>query len=255
MRYTIEKKESELSNQVEKYLLDKLTLQKDDLNPNLIICIGGDGTILRAVHKYIDKLDEVKFLGIHTGTLGFFTDYTLDELDTLIRDIQEKTYTISKSNLLKIQVNDDFTQTYYALNEMRIESILHTQKLDIFIDKEYFETITGSGVCICTQAGSTAMNRALKGAVVDDGIQLLQMCEITGIHHHLSHSLGNPYIMKCSRKIKIVSEKFKNAFLCYDHQFLEMENIKSVTCTTSVKQVQFIRFKEYSYLRRLKNLY
>lgn len=256
MRYTIEKKEGDISSAVEKQIIEKLDfLKRDDLHPDLVICIGGDGTILRAVHKYMDKIDSVRFVGIHTGTLGFFTDYTKDEIDTFIDDIKKNQFTISKSNLLEINIFRENKETVYALNEMRIESILHTQKLDIFVDGEYFETITGSGVCICTQAGSTAMNRALKGAVVDDGIQLLQMCEITGIHHHLSHSLGNPYIMKCSRNISIESKQFKNAYLCYDHQYHNMDTIKKVTCTTSNKQVQFIRFREYSYLKRLKNLY
>ena len=36
-----------------------------------VIVIGGDGTILRAIHRYLDKIESIRLLGIHTGTLGF----------------------------------------------------------------------------------------------------------------------------------------------------------------------------------------
>jgi len=54
--------------------------------PEVIITIGGDGTMLHAIHHYSDMLDKVKFVGIHTGTLGFFTDYTSEELSRFVDD-------------------------------------------------------------------------------------------------------------------------------------------------------------------------
>lgn len=253
MKYTIVNKDNEISKSLKQYLYHKLDFLKiDHDNPELVICIGGDGTILYAVHKYIHLIDKIRFVGIHTGTLGFFTDYTKDEIEIFIDDIRKDEYKIYESNLLEIRVDN---QKYYALNEMRIENIIRTQSLDIYIDDEYFESFNGSGICVSTQAGSTAYNRALKGAVVDDGIQLLQMTEVTGIHHHLSHSLGNPYIMKCSRRVKIISSNFKGAYLCYDHKYFPIDEVKEIECTTSSKKIRFARYREYSYLKRLKNLY
>ena len=52
----------------------------DEKNPDLVISIGGDGTILEAVHQYLMLM---LFVGIHTGTLGFYTDYQVDEVDQL----------------------------------------------------------------------------------------------------------------------------------------------------------------------------
>ena len=62
---------------------------KDQNDPELVVVIGGDGTFLMAVHQYMDKLDNIRFIGIHTGTLGFFTDYTDKELDVLFERIYE----------------------------------------------------------------------------------------------------------------------------------------------------------------------
>lgn len=46
-------------------------MQYDDNNPDIVCVIGGDGTFLSAIHKYIHRLDKTIFTGIHTGTLGF----------------------------------------------------------------------------------------------------------------------------------------------------------------------------------------
>lgn len=253
MKYTIVNKDNEVSKELTEFLYQKLDfLEINHGNPELVICVGGDGTILNALHKYMHLINQVRFVGIHTGTLGFFTDYTKDEIDVFIEDLKRNEYKIYESHLLEIKVDGEM---YHALNEMRIENIIRTQSLDIYIDNEYFETFNGSGICVSTQAGSTAYNRALKGAVVDDGIQLLQMAEVTGIHHHLSHSLGNPYIMKCNRNIKITSSNFKGAYLCYDHKYFPIDSAVLIECTTSEKKIRFARYREYSYLKRLKNLY
>ncbi len=127
--------------------------------------------------------------------------------------------------------------------------------MDIYIDDEFFETVKGNGVCLSTQAGSTAYNRALKGAVVDSGLSMLQLVEIAGIHDSKHNSLGVPYIMKSDRKITFVCDEMSNAMLCYDHLTKSLDDVKSISCRISEKKVRFARFRKYSYLERLRNLY
>ena len=47
----------------------------NDKNPDIVVSIGGDGMLLSAFHKYENQLDKVRFIGVHTGHLGFYTDY------------------------------------------------------------------------------------------------------------------------------------------------------------------------------------
>ncbi|MEG0283801.1 MAG: NAD kinase [Erysipelotrichaceae bacterium] len=227
----------------------------DEENPTLVICIGGDGTLLYAVHKYMQKLGKIHFTAIHTGTLGFFTDYTEAEVDDCIYDILNKKPTIIESNLLTVHINGDDSHPYYALNEVRIENVIKTQILDIFIDDEYFQTFRGTGMCISTQAGSTAYNRSLKGAVVDTDLKIMQISEITGIHHSQYRSLGVPLILQADRTINIKSATFDSAILCYDHLHTELKGAHELTITLSPLKVKFARYKKYSYIKRLKNLY
>lgn len=229
----------------------------DKKNPELVITVGGDGTLLYAVQNYIDCLDKIKFVAIHTGTLGFYTDYTEDEIDECLDNILKgDVYEIFESGLLQIDVIGDKKETVYALNEVRIESILTTQTIDIFIDDEFFEKVRGNGMCLSTQAGSTAYNRALQGAVVDSGLSVLQLCEIAGIQDKTHTSLRVPYIMKDTRKVSFISEQFKNTYLCYDHLNQPItDDVKSIQCHMCDKKVKFVRFKKYSYLDRLRMLY
>lgn len=64
-------------------------LQIDDENPDIVIAIGGDGTLMSAFHKYFDQIDHIGFVGIHTGHLGFYTwhELTIEEIiETLSQD-------------------------------------------------------------------------------------------------------------------------------------------------------------------------
>ena len=229
----------------------------DQDNPDLIVCIGGDGTFLRAIHQYLNQLDDVYFVGVHTGTLGFLTDYTVDELDTFFSNIQTNNPILNYSPLLEIEIHykDNTVKKLFSFNEIRIESSIRTLNLDVFIDNEYFEHTTGSGICISTQAGSTAVNRALQGAVIDSGLNVMQLCEILPISHMNHHTLRNPYIMQCDRVVRVESDGLEKAYLYYDYLQEDLTKAEYILVKTSQKKVRFARYRTYSYLKRLKNLY
>ncbi len=257
MKFAIVSKNDKKSWNVENYVKQELENHSwvyDQVQPELVICVGGDGTLLYGVHKYVNILNNVQFLGIHTGTLGFFTDYTEEEVDECLHDLLTKKPKIYESRLLKFQIDGD-SNIRYALNEIRIENIIKSQIMDLYIDDEFFETCRGSGICLSTQAGSTAYNRSLRGAVIDSGLSLMQLTEVTPIQHSVHRSLGVPYIMMEDRVIKIKSESFDTAVLCYDHLHLPLTDTKEIICGMSDLKVKFARYREYSYLKRLKNLY
>ncbi len=258
MKYTLFSRNDEYSNQVCTRIRDCFSdlngFSYDDHSPDLVICVGGDGTILRAIHFYLDQLDRILFAGIHTGTLGFFTDYTNDELDLFIHDVLCHQAEIEKSPLLELKAENS-DDTVYAFNEFRIGSFKNTVSYEIYIDGEFFETTNGSGVCIATQAGSTGANRALLGAVVDNGLEIIQLTEIMPVFHKNHHSLRNPYIMKSDRVLKLRGKSIKESDVCADYLEYHYPESEEIEIRTSDKQVSFVRFRPYSYLKRLRNLF
>lgn len=243
---------NKLCQEIFEFLNDIKGWEYNDLDPELVICVGGDGTLLRAIHEHLDQLDKILFVGLHTGTLGFFTDYTKEEFGDFLYDITHKTAKIETSSLLEMHAQDEI---YYALNEFRIGSFLNTVNYTIYIDGEFFERTSGSGICVCTQAGSTGANRGLEGAVVDNGLDVLELTEIMPVFHKNHHSLKNPYIMRSDRELTVKGESLKISEICGDYLNLDIKNASTLTIRSSDKKVRFARFKPYSYLKRLRNLF
>src|SRR5699024_5214340 len=87
MKVGIYNNETAESQRVTKLLraeIERAGLTYDDQHPEVVITIGGDGTLLSAFHHYIDQLDQIRFVGIHTGHLGFYTDWRNFEIDDLV---------------------------------------------------------------------------------------------------------------------------------------------------------------------------
>ena len=104
-----------ISKDIQRYLFNN-GMAYSDKDPDIVCVVGGDGTFLTAIHKYINKLDQVVFAAVNTGTLGFFADYTVEELDQYVSDIVNKQPNIENKKLLKITVNGKERKTYLAVN-------------------------------------------------------------------------------------------------------------------------------------------
>jgi NAD+ kinase len=258
-RFTVYSKEEQFSKHICQQItqrLKDLSWQLDALTPEIVISVGGDGTFLRAIHTHIKRVQEIHFIGIHAGTLGFFTDYDAHELDDFIQDLKAQKFEEKRFPLLEVTVVDqEKTRTVYALNEMRVENVIRTQLLRVFIDDKLMETYRGTGFCISTQAGSTAYNRSLGGAILHEGLNLLQLTEITGIHHQAYRSLGSPFIVPQSASIRLDSDDFSNAILCYDHEFMDLAQKSEIHAKYSNLSIKVFSRINNSYLQRLHSLY
>ena len=73
----------ELTQQFHK-LAEQRGFVLDAESPEIVVSIGGDGTMLHAFHTFIDRIPDLAFVGVHTGHLGFYADWKADELTELI---------------------------------------------------------------------------------------------------------------------------------------------------------------------------
>ncbi len=253
--FSIISRQDELSNLRKEQIKSALETRfiYDETHPDLVISIGGDGTMLDAVHRYIDDLDHVYFVGVHSGTLGFYTDYNEDEWDILVRDIFNSDYMIDKQCMLEV-ISDG--HHLFALNEMRLEENHHTFVCEVRINNEYLETFRGNGLCISTPSGSTALNRSLGGSIVASSIPSLQLTEIAGIHHNAYRSLQSSIVLDASTVISLLPQNSKSMILGIDRMVIpfEKENGTLHVCV-SKKQVQFIRYRHRGLVQRLRKAF
>ena len=87
-QYALVIKQDQLSHQIAKEIKAQLNgiMEYNQENPDLVISVGGDGTMLLSVHQYLNQ--NVNFVGVHTGTLGFFTDFQKDEVWNWLKQLK-----------------------------------------------------------------------------------------------------------------------------------------------------------------------
>ena len=223
--------------------------------PDIVCVVGGDGTFLAAVHKYVNILDKTVFVGINTGTLGFFIDYTVDEIDKYINDILYKDPEIESHRLLKTTVYSEKTRSYLAVNEVRIDNMVRTQNIEVQVNGNKLEDFRGSGLCISSQAGSTAYNRAIKGAVVEKGLEIMQLAEIAGVHNVHYRSLGAPLILSGNNTISLYSDFDETSLLCFDRYAINLKGVTAVDVTLAEKSFKLARYDEFNYIKHFSQLF
>ena len=255
-KFTIIARPDALSKELEDKVqeqLEKNDFVRDDVAPETVVVIGGDGTFIYAVHKFIDHLKDVRFFGLHTGTLGFYSEYQDHELSSFLEVLIDHKGNEEKLAVLRAEANG---KRYYALNEIRVENAARTQVMNVFVNNTQLETFRGTGMCVCTQLGSTAYNRSLGGAVFQDGLDLIEMAEIAGIHHSKYRSLDAPLILKKDSVIRFESDSFDGALLGVDSDVFSLNEVKSVEIKIcQARQIRVLRGKKVSYFDRLKSLY
>lgn len=242
----------QISNTIKEKIKDVLVYDKND--PDLVISVGGDGTMLASIHQYLHH--DTMFVGVHTGTLGFFTDYQSNEIDALMEDIKQEKYRILKRHVLQIDVcHKQGMETYYALNEMRIDHDFTTQVIDIYINDELLEVFRGNGICVSTSSGSTAYNKSLGGAVIYSSHPLMQLTEVAGIQHNAYRCLGSSLILDDRQVIKLVGRNFHKVFLGIDHLSYDIEDVEKIEVSISSKVLKFVEFKEMSFIKRIRRAF
>src|SRR5699024_11433168 len=114
------------------------------------------------------KVDMTAFLGVHTGHLVFYTDWTSKELEKLLIEITKTSFHVVEYPLLEVTIRFTDEEKEFmalALNETTIKTVEGSVVFDVQIRGEHFETFRGDGLCISTPSGSTAYNKALGGGI------------------------------------------------------------------------------------------
>jgi NAD+ kinase len=228
----------------------------NESTPDIVLSIGGDGTLLQAFHRFKDQIENVSFVGIHTGHLGFYADWKKDELSELV-DLMATTQPGKVHYpLLHIEIT---TQTgsveYLALNEFTLKSVDGTLVAELHINDESFEMFRGDGIVISTPSGSTGYNKSLGGAVIHPSLEALQIAEIASINNRVYRTLGSSVILPKHHHCDIVPNPEEELFIGIDHLVLQMSDVQSITCRVSEKKVTFARYRPFPFWNRVREAF
>ena len=255
MRYSIFTNDKKSSHEGRDKLLSLLSNDYilDEEDPEIVFIIGGDGTFLRGVRKYINIIDKVKFLGISSGTLGFLSEFHVSEIDEAVKLINSKTFKEESYHLIHLKHGD---KEFDFVNEARIERIFQTLICDLYINDSYIETFRGNGFNIASSLGSTAYNRSLGGPLVNPNIECLILGEVAPINHNVYGSITSFVVLNKTDKITLKGD-FTMSYFGGDTVFNVSlnEDKADFEITMSNKKITFARFKKSDYYDKLKQSY
>ncbi|HGI2080201.1 TPA: NAD kinase [Streptococcus agalactiae] len=215
-------------------------LSKKD--PDIVISIGGDGMLLSAFHMYEKQLDKVRFVGVHTGHLGFYTDYRDFEVDTLINNLKNDEGEQISYPILKVTITleDGRVIRSRALNESTIKRIEKTMVADVVINQVVFERFRGDGILVSTPTGSTAYNKSLGGAVLHPTIEALQLTEISSLNNRVYRTLGSSVIIPKKDAIEIVPKRVGVYTISIDNKTVHYKNVTKIEYSIDEKSINFV---------------
>ena len=187
-------------------------LEEAAINAGLIICFGGDGTILKAARTVMKN--PVPILGVNLGHKGFMAELEPDELDLIIPAADGKYEPISRT-MLDIELIRDGKVIYSdsALNDAVICGTATTIKISAYGDGSKIMEYTGDGIIVATATGSTAYSLAAGGALAEPTAKNIMLTPIC------AHVITvRPMILAPDRvvTIKTGENKGKNIWLSID---------------------------------------
>ena len=234
----------------EKEMIEKINSHGhsfDNENPDAVFVVGGDGSFLKAVQKYLFKLDKTCFVCFKKGKLGFFSNFLMEEIDEVLSNLDKDVYKKHQYRLLKAKMNNEII---YAVNEIRIENPFHTLTSEVYVNDTFLENYRGNGLLVSTSLGSTAYNKSLSGAVIDTSLEVLQLNEIAPINNRLYTSLHSPLVMSGDSKI-VFKGDFDDIVVGYDHLVKKDFNSNMIEFSLSHKKVSILRKADSNHIKKL----
>lgn len=216
---------------------------------DLIISLGGDGTLLRTCRQCYSYKKPI--LGIYAGTLGFLTTLQINEIDNFLEDLYSGEYGIDKRFMIEASLikNDKVVHRIVAFNEVVCSrpSASTSANIDAYIDGVHFNSYFGDGVILSTPNGSTAYNLSAAGPIVvpqTPAIIITPICP---------HSLTQrPLVLFKEHEISLSSKD--ETFIVIDGQeIFDMKEFDLVKVKYSKHYINLICKKDYSFFKTIKD--
>jgi len=220
----------------------------------MIMCIGGDGAFLTAVHDC--NFPSIPFVGINTGHLGFFQEISPSQIDSFLENYKQGKYHIQRLKTVRADVTTkDKTIEHVALNEIVVKGgDSYPIHLNISIGGSFIECFSGDGILTATPAGSTAYNYSLGGSIVDPRLNLLQVTPIAPMNTTAYRSFTSSILLPSDLSLGVMPESEEDYDMIISTDGIERKysNISLIKICFSETIINLIRFESYDFWNKVK---
>lgn len=217
---------------------------------DLVIAIGGDGTMLRAVQ--LAYPGDVPLFGVNVGQMGYLTSIEPEDVEDALPRLLAGSYSVSDRTVLELSVESETGQarTWFALNEAVLEKVHagHLVRLDVSIDSTYFTTYAADGVIVATATGSTAYSFSARGPIASPNLACLI---VTPVSPHML--FDRALVLAPEESLGLVVGGSRTVALTMDgRQIAELQPGDACRCATAARAVHMVSLAPRDFHQILK---
>lgn len=225
----------------------KVFKEKDISQINFRISFGGDGTILRLVHRH--PYLQAPLVGINLGNLGFLADIPLNDIFPSLQDLIDGHYTIQKRMMMEGSTVSG--KTCFAVNEIVVHRAQNPCLIDlaIYVDGKYVNTFSADGIILSTPSGSTAYSLAAGGPILTPELNAFIITPIC------PHTISNrPIVLmpKQNIQVKYLSERLPVEITYDGISSFTLAKHEAFTIVVSQMQFELVHLARHDYFFTLR---
>ncbi|MFV8345046.1 NAD kinase [Flavobacterium sp. ZB4P13] len=223
-----------------------------DTSFDMLISIGGDGTILRAATLVRDS--GIPILGINAGRLGFLASVQKENIASFMQFVIDKKYTISKRALLSLTCsppNESIEEINFAMNEITVSRKDTTSMItiDTYLNDEFLNSYWADGLIISTPTGSTGYSLSCGGPILTPDVKSLVITPIAP--HNLT---ARPLVVPDETEIRLkVSGREEYYLVSLDSRVTSIKNESILTLKKTPFQINMVEIPEETFLKTLRS--
>ncbi|MDN3676136.1 NAD kinase [Flavobacterium paronense] len=221
-----------------------------DSSFDILISIGGDGTILRAATFVRDS--GIPILGVNAGRLGFLAKVQKENIESFLQIVLEKKYTISERTLLTIDCSPNCADIdiNFAMNEVSVSRKDTTSMITIetYLNGEYLNSYWADGLIIATPTGSTGYSLSCGGPILTPEVNALVITPIAP--HNLN---ARPLVIPDETEIKLkVSGREEQYLVSLDSRITSISNNSELLIKKTPFKINMVEIPEETFLKTLR---
>ena len=211
---------------------------------SVMVCCGGDGTLLEGIHRLSDKT--IPVAGINFGHLGFLTSATRDGVESLFEQIANRSLNIQPRSMLSIEGKS--LGRLFALNEVAAQRLEATMiKVVASVDNQIVAQYNGDGVILSSPTGSTAYSLSAGGPIVSPD------CHCFLITPLAPHNFGmRPVVIPDTAEVVLtIHTRQGKAMLSIDNRTYSLSDGETITIRRAEEQILLVTPHNISFYETL----
>jgi NAD+ kinase len=212
----------------------------DKMKVDIIISIGGDGTILRALSK-----NDAPLFGINAGGVGFLAEIEMSDIEEGLERLRSGKYTIEERTRVIASYNGEYIAD--AVNEVVVhtDTIAKIRHFKVYVNNNLMTEVRADGIIVSTPTGSTCYAMSLGAPIIDPDVNGMVIVPMAAYKF-----ASRPFVVPIGAKVTVESVMDKGCVIVADGQDeVKMRGRSSVELTASGRKSKFVRFGTDFYQR------